>query len=69
METPAASYEMLYTRLHEVVARLEAGDLPLAESMALYEEGVRLAAACQQLLDQAELRVQQLQVNDAIDEV
>lgn len=55
------SYEMLYTRLHEIVAQLERGELSLDESLALYEQGVQLASACQRLLDQAEQRVQMLQ--------
>ncbi|NTU81327.1 MAG: exodeoxyribonuclease VII small subunit [Chloroflexales bacterium] len=58
--TPVDTYETLYARLQEVVARLEQGELPLAEALALYEQGVRLAADCQHLLDSAELRVQQL---------
>lgn len=67
MSAPNAveSYETLYLRLQEVVARLEQGELPLAEALALYEQGVRLAADCQRLLDAAELRVQQLQAGDA----
>jgi exodeoxyribonuclease VII small subunit len=56
-----SSYETLYTRLQAIVARLESGELPLAEALALYEEGVSVAAACQQLLDTAELRIQELQ--------
>ena len=56
-----ASYETLYTRLQAIVGRLESGELPLAEALALYEEGVTVAAACQQLLDTAELRIQELQ--------
>ncbi len=59
--TPVETYETLYARLQQVVANLEQGELPLAESLALYEQGVKLAAACQRLLDEAELRVQQLQ--------
>jgi exodeoxyribonuclease VII small subunit len=55
------TYEALYAELQAVVARLETGELPLDEALRLYEQGVRLAANCQQLLDQAELRVQQLQ--------
>ena len=47
-------------RLVAVVDRLEQGGLPLAEALALYEEGVALGAACQRLLEAAELRVQQL---------
>lgn len=62
--TPAETYETLYARLQELVSRLELGELPLAESLHIYEQGVRLAAECQRLLDSAELRVQQLQSTD-----
>lgn len=55
------SYEALSSELREVVARLENGDLPLAEALALYERGAQLAAACQKLLDSAELRVRLVQ--------
>lgn len=53
-------YEALLQRLQDVARRLEDGELPLAETLALYEEGVALAARCEALLDAAELRVQQL---------
>lgn len=56
------TYETLYAQLQEVVVRLEAGELPLEEALQLYEQGVHLAAACQRILDTAELRIQQLQV-------
>lgn len=59
-----ATYESLYTQLQAVVSQLEAGELPLEDSLKLYEKGTQLAAACQQLLDRAELRVQQLQGNE-----
>ena len=54
------SYEELMARLVAVVDRLERGELPLAEALTLYEEGMALGAACQRLLEAAELRVQQL---------
>lgn len=60
-ESLSANYETLYTRLQQIVTQIEAGDLALADLLALYEEGVALAAACQQLLDQAALRVQHIQ--------
>lgn len=60
-ETPVDTYEARYARLQEVVLQLETGELPLDRAIALYEEGIRLATACQSLLDAAELRVQQLQ--------
>ncbi|KAB8140660.1 exodeoxyribonuclease VII small subunit [Chloroflexia bacterium SDU3-3] len=63
--TEVQTYETCYTRMQEIVARLEAGELPLAEAMALYEEGTRLAATCQQLLDAAELRIQELRIGGA----
>ena len=55
------TYEALYARMQAIVARLEAGELPLEEALSLYEEGVTVAAACQRLLDHAELRIQELQ--------
>lgn len=54
------SFEDLYHRLEETVAKLEAGNLPLEESIALYEEGMALARRCQELLDGAELKISRL---------
>ena len=63
VEDTTHSYEALMRRLRAVVEQLETGQLPLAEALALYEEGVTLAARCQHILDNAELRVQQLVVS------
>jgi exodeoxyribonuclease VII small subunit len=54
-------YEAAFEQLEEVLQMLESGTLPLEESLALYEQGLALAAHCSQLLDTAELRVQQWQ--------
>lgn len=60
-EIPAdATYEELANRLDEVVARLEEGDLPLDEALRAYEQGVELVRRCNDLLDQAELRISEL---------
>jgi exodeoxyribonuclease VII small subunit len=64
ISTDPSTYEALYARMQEIVARLENGELPLAEAMALYEEGVRIAAVCQRILDHAELRVQELLIGE-----
>lgn len=56
-----ASFEVLYKRLEESVAKLEGGNLSLEESLALYEAGMKLARECQKLLQDAELRVTRLQ--------
>ncbi len=57
-------FEHVYDALEEVVARLEAGQLTLDESVAWFELGVRLAARCDLLLDEAELRVTTLELDD-----
>jgi exodeoxyribonuclease VII small subunit len=57
------SYEAAFANLEDVLQKLERDDLPLEESLVLYEQGVALAAHCATLLDSAELRVQQWQVN------
>jgi exodeoxyribonuclease VII small subunit len=54
------SFEDSVQRLSEIVHRLEQGDLPLEESLRLFEEGVRLARSSQARLDTAEKRVEQL---------
>ena len=55
-----ASFESSIKRLGEIVQMLERGDLPLEESLRLFEEGVTLSRASQQRLDAAEKRVEQL---------
>ncbi len=47
-------------RLEEIVSLLERGETPLDESIALFEEGTRLAAECGKKLDQAEQAVVRL---------
>ena len=52
-------------QLEATVAALEGGQLPLDEALALFERGMRLAQTCQQVLDAAELRIQQLVIEQA----
>jgi len=54
------SFEDAFQELEDLVGQLEAGDLSLDDSLALFERGQALAARCQALLDTAELKVQQL---------
>ncbi|HTM43726.1 MAG TPA: exodeoxyribonuclease VII small subunit [Polyangiaceae bacterium] len=58
-------FEASVRRLGEIVEALEAGDLPLEESLKLFEEGVGLARTSQKVLDNAEQRVEQLLSVDA----
>ncbi len=59
-EGKAAPFEQVMERLQTVVERLEGGDLPLEESLAVFEEGVRLAREGASRLDDAERRVEEL---------
>ena len=59
-----ASFEAVLARLQDVVDRLEKGDLPLEESLAVFEEGVRLSRAGARRLDEAERRVELLLSTD-----
>lgn len=54
------SFEEAVKRLSEIVQRLERGDLPLEESLLLFEEGVNLSRASQARLDSAQKRVEEL---------
>lgn len=55
------SFEEALAQLENIVQRLEAGDLPLEESLKLYEEGVRLSRACGERLEAAERRIEILE--------
>jgi exodeoxyribonuclease VII small subunit len=54
------SFEDALAQLETLVARLEEGQLPLAEAVENYERGMGLAAYCTDLLDSAELRIRQV---------
>ena len=53
-------YEQALAELEDIVTALESEKRPLDESLALFERGQALARRCATLLDQAELKVQQL---------
>jgi len=61
-ETPVEemSFEDALAELESVVQRLEAGQVPLEESIALYERGDRLKRHCEAKLRDAELKVEKI---------
>lgn len=59
-ETSAASFDESLRRLEKIVEQMEQGDIPLEESLKLYEEGIALSKACAEKLQQAELTVRRL---------
>ena len=54
MAAKKQSFEASMVRLEEIVRKLEQGDTPLSDSVALFEEGTKLAGALHKLLDEAE---------------
>ena len=56
----AISFEDALSRLDEIVRHLEKGDLPLNDSLSLYEEGTGLISTCSKMLDDAEQKVVKL---------
>ena len=57
------SYEQAFSELETIVAALESEQKPLDEALQLYERGQLLVQYCAALLDQADLRIQQLNPN------
>lgn len=54
------SFEDSLKKLEDIVAQMERGDLPLEESVKLFEEGTRLSAECRKQLDEAEGKIEML---------
>ena len=60
------SFEEALVELEQTVAQLESGNLTLEASLLLFERGQLLAAHCGRLLDEAQLRVEQLTDDGAV---
>jgi exodeoxyribonuclease VII small subunit len=59
------SFERAMEELESIVTRLEGGKVPLEESVAIYERGEALKRRCEELLRQAEARVQKITLDAA----
>ena len=57
---PPPTFEAALTALEDRVRTLDQGDLPLEQALQLFEEGVVLQRACQEMLDATERRVVEL---------
>jgi exodeoxyribonuclease VII small subunit len=69
MTTPVTelTYEQAFSELENIVSALESDKHSLDEAMTLYERGQELAHYCANLLDHAELKVQQLSGDELVD--
>jgi len=68
-EISELSFEEALKELEDTVGKLEAGDLNLDESMALFERGQALAAVCNAQLEAANLKVEQLTPEGEIQDI
>lgn len=58
--TKPIHFEQSMTELEEIVARLEKGELSLEDSLKQFEAGINLARQCQDVLNQAEQKIEML---------
>ncbi|HEX8286340.1 MAG TPA: exodeoxyribonuclease VII small subunit [Pyrinomonadaceae bacterium] len=58
--TAATNFEGQLASLERIVRELERGDLPLEQSLELFEQGVKLSRECQERLNEAERRIEVL---------
>jgi exodeoxyribonuclease VII small subunit len=63
MDTEKLSFEAAYKQLTELVQKMESGEMSLADSVAAYEQGIKLKAYCEQVLKEAELKIETLKVS------
>lgn len=64
MNKKNTTFEENMTRLEQIVRSLEQGDVPLEESLKLFQEGTVLVSGCGKLLDEAEMEIKKI-VTDA----
>jgi len=57
-ETTIKDFEAAIAELETIVKKLEEGDLPLEQSLVLYERGVQLSRFCHSSLEKAERRIE-----------
>lgn len=63
MNKKNATFEENMQKLEQIVRAMERGDIPLEESLKMFQEGTRLVEDCGRLLDEAELMVRKISAN------
>lgn len=60
MNSEIMTFEVSMQRLEQIVRAMERGDVPLEESLKLFQEGTELVKNCSKMLDEAQLQVQKV---------
>ena len=63
MNQPNKTFEDSMNRLEQIVRAMERGDVPLEESLKLFQEGTELVKNCNELLQNAQLQVKKIMVS------
>ena len=58
------SFEQAIEQLEQIIERIERGEIGLEQGLVEYEKGTKLIAHCKKVLDAAEQKIQQLNVDD-----
>lgn len=64
LETETLTFNEAIARLQEIVQKLESAQLPLEETITLYQEGMQTAELCAACLSEAELKIETIQGGD-----
>ncbi len=59
------TFEEAMTRLDEIVAAMESGEIGIEDSVARYEEAMKLASHCRRILENVEQRIEKVQLSDS----
>ena len=60
MNQESKTFEASMSRLEQIVRAMERGDVPLEESLKLFQEGTELVQTCSKLLDNAQLQIKKV---------
>ena len=60
MSKESKTFEESMSRLEQIVRAMERGDVPLEESLKLFQEGTHLVQTCTKLLDDAQLQIKKV---------
>ena len=60
MSKESKTFEESMSRLEQIVRAMERGDVPLEESLKLFQEGTQLVQICTKLLDNAQLQIKKV---------
>lgn len=62
------TYEQAYSKLEQILEKLETNNTSLDESLKLYEEGIKLFSMCNKLLDEAKFKISKFNTEQELED-